>query len=106
MSLLPFSPKLVYQYVDRREYKIAAYREIEILSHAYTEAVEWGYIDRHPFKGEVRLQGEKPRDRYIEDWEVVECLSLKCKKDKGGVAMLKAYICLKLLTGLSRGDLL
>lgn len=55
MPLLPFHPKLVYQYIDKREYKIAAHREIEILSHAYTKAVEWGLIDKHPFKGEVRL---------------------------------------------------
>ena len=67
MPLLPFPPKLIYQYVDKRDYKIAAHREIEVLSHAYTKAVEWGLIDRHPFKGEVRLKGGKPRDRYVED---------------------------------------
>jgi hypothetical protein len=60
MPLLPFRPQLVYQYVDARSKKkkdpetgkvtggkIAAHREIELLSHAYTKAVEWGYIDRH-----------------------------------------------------------
>ena len=66
MPLLPFQPKLVYQYVDRREAKSAAHNEVRVLSHAYTKAVEWGYIDRHPFKGEVQLKGEKPRDRYVE----------------------------------------
>lgn len=117
--LLPFVPQLVYQYVDRRSVKrkdpntgkvtggrIAAHREIELLSHAYTKAVEWGYIDRHPFKNEVRLKGESPRDRYVEDWEIVEALSLDSKRKKGSVLMIQAYLRLKLLTGLSQGDLL
>jgi len=89
-----------------RKARIAAHREIEVLSHAYTKAVEWGYIDRHPFKGEVRLQGEKPRDRYVEDWEVVECLALASKRKKGSVLAIQAYMRLKLMTGMARGDLL
>lgn len=99
-------PQMVYKYVDKRGAKTAAHREIEVLSHALTKAVEWGIIDRHPIKGEVRLQGEKPRDRYIEDWEVIEVLSLKSTHKYGSVRAIQAYIRLKLLTGLARGDLL
>lgn len=106
LPLLPFPPKLVYKYVDTRTSKTSAHREIEVLSHAYTKAVEWGIIDKHPFKGEVRLEGEKPRDRYVEDWEIIECLALPAPKLKGGVAVIQAYIRLKLLTGMARGDLL
>lgn len=100
-------PQHVYQYVDKRKATpVAAHRAVDVLSHAYTKAVEWGYIDRHPFKGEVRLQGEKPRDRYVEDWELIECLALDSKRKKGSVLMLQAYMRIKLLTGLRRGDLL
>lgn len=99
-------PRHVYQYVDKREAKTAAHREIEVLSHAFTKAVEWGYIDKHPFKGEVRLQGEKPRDRYIEDWEVIECLALESRRKKGSVLAIQAYMRIKLMTGMARGDLL
>ncbi len=99
-------PKHIYQYVDRRTKKIAAHREIEILSHAYTKAVQWGYLDRHPFKGEVRLEGEKPRTRYVEDWELEEALALEPKRKSGSVLMIQAYLRIKLLTGLRRGDLL
>lgn len=119
MPLLPFPPKLVYQYVDKRSVKkkdtetgkttggkIAAHREIELLSHAYTKAVEWGYIDRHPFKSEVRLEGEAPRDRYVEDWEVLEVLSLPAVRKAGFVTMIQAYLRIKLLTGMAQGDLL
>lgn len=119
MPLLPFKPQLIYQYVDQRSKKkadpitgkvkggkIAAHREVELLSHAYTKAVEWGYIDRHPFKGEVRLTGEKPRDRYVEDWEVIEALSLKPMRKAGSVLMIQAYLRIKLLTGMAQADLL
>lgn len=117
--LQPFPPRLVYQYVDKRSVKkvnpktgrlvggrIAAHREIELLSHAYTKAVEWGYIDRHPFKNEIRLEGEAPRDRYVEDWEIIEALSLSSKRVQGSVLMIQAYLRLKLLTGMAQGDLL
>lgn len=117
--LLPFAPRLVYQYVDKRSVKkkdpvtgkvtggrIAAHREIELLSHAYTKAVEWGYIDKHPFKSEVRLQGEASRDRYVEDWEIVEILSLEPMRKAGSVLMIQAYLRIKLLTGMAQGDLL
>lgn len=119
MPLLPFKPQLIYQYVDRRSKKIknpvtgkvtggkiAAHREVELLSHAYTKAVEWGYIDRHPFKSEVRLEGEKSRERYVEDWEIVECLALPAVRKSGSVLMIQAYLRIKLLTGMAQGDLL
>jgi integrase len=106
LPLSPFKPRLVYQYVDRRGAKIAAHREIEVLSHAFTKAVEWGYIDRHPFKGEVRLEGEPPRTRYVEDWEVVEALAIKPRRKAGSVLAVQAYIRVKLLTGMRRADLL
>lgn len=99
-------PRHVYQYVDKRTKKTAAHREIEVLSHAYTKAVQWGYLDRHPFKGEVRLEGEAPRTRYVEDWELLEALALQPKRKSGSVGMIQAYLRVKLLTGLRRSDML
>ena len=106
MSLPSLKPMHIYKYVDMRKAKTAAHREIEVLSYAFTKAVEWGAIDRHPFKGEVRLAGESPRTRYVEDWEVLECLSLPSSRKGDSVPMIRAYIRLKLLTGLARSDLL
>ncbi|WP_241559126.1 integrase [Chitinophaga barathri] len=99
-------PKDVYEYIDRSTAKILARREIALLSHAYTKAIEWGYIDRHPLKGQVRLPTSKPRQRYIEDWEIDECLSLNSKYKKGSVKVIQAYIQIKQLTGMSQGDML
>lgn len=106
MTLESLKPQYVYKYVDTRSAKVSARREVAMLSHAFTKAVEWGYIDKHPFKGEVRLAGEKPRTRYIEDWEISEILSLPSVRSSGSVRTIQAYIRIKLLTGLRRGDLL
>lgn len=113
-----FKPRYVYTYVDRRTDKkaaknqivrkatVTAHREIEVLSHAFTKAVGWGYLDRHPFKGEVRLEGEKPRTRYVEDWELIEFLSLPSRRKAGSALAVQAYVRIKMLTGMSQGDLL
>jgi integrase len=106
LPLTGIRPQLVYQYVDKSKSKIQARKEVRTFSHVFTKAVEWGYIDSHPFKGEIRLHGEKPRDRYIEDWELLECLKLDSKRKKGSVGMIQAYLRIKLLTGVRRGDLL
>lgn len=118
MPLAAIKPQHIYKYVDKRRQKkttdsgrttggiAIAHREVKVLSHALTKAVEWGYIDRHPFKNELRLTGEKPRDRYIEDWEILECLKLDSTRKKGSVLMIQAYIRIKLMTGMARSDLL
>ncbi len=106
MALTAIQPQDIYKYADKRGAKNRGRKEIALLSHAFTKAVEWGYINRHPFKGEVRLQIGKPRTRYIEDWELNEALLLSAPKEKGGVAMVQAYIQLKLMLGLRQGDML
>ncbi|MEI6729817.1 MAG: tyrosine-type recombinase/integrase [Pseudomonadota bacterium] len=100
-------PKDIYTYHDKSKVKGQAEREISTFSHVYTKAVEWGYINRHPFKGEVRIiSNHKPRTRYIEDWEIEACLTLPSLQKRDTTAMMQAYIKLKQLTGLRKGDLL
>lgn len=106
MPLNTVKPRHIYQYLDKRKAKTRGRREISLLSHAFTKAVGWGYIDRHPFKGETELPGEVPRDRYIEDWEMDSCLNIPAPNRKGGAMAVQAYIKLKNLTGLRRADLL
>lgn len=118
MALETIKPQHLYKYIDfRKEKKInangrtegglaVAQREVKTLSGAFTKAVEWGLIDRHPFKHEIRMTGQKPRDRYIEDWEIVECLALPTFRKSGSVLAIQAYIRIKLMTGMARSDLL
>lgn len=105
-SLTFIKPQHIYMYVDKAKAKVTARKDMKLFSHVFTKAVEWGYIDRHPFMGQVRMEGDKPRDRYVEDWELIECLSLTSKRKKGSVLMVQAYMRIKLLTGMRRGDLL
>jgi integrase len=106
MPLSSIRPQHLYIYVDKAKMRIPAMKEVKLFSHVFTKAVEWGYIDRHPFKGQIVMEGPGPRDRYVEDWEIIECLALGSKQKKGSVVMLQNYIRLKLLTGISRGDML
>lgn len=119
MPMTAIKPKHVYQYIEKRRVKTkdpetgktrggitVAQREIEVLSHAYTMAVMWGLIDAHPFKGEMRIEGNKPRDRYVEDWEIDECMKLTSQRKKGSVLAIQAYIQLKIITGMDRSDIL
>lgn len=101
MPITAVKPMHVYKYRDLRgkDGKTAANRDIEVLSHAFTKAIEWGYCENHPVKGKVRKFSTPPRTRYVEDWEIQEVL-------KVASPFLQTYIHLKLLTGLRRGDLL
>lgn len=106
MPLESIKPKHIYQYYDKRPAKVSAKREMSLLSHAYQKAVQWGYIDQHPFKGEIVIGEEKPRDRYVEDWEIVEALKLTSAYAWDKTHVIQAYIRLKMLTGLRKTDLL
>lgn len=107
MPLLGIQPTDIYKYYDKRGANVAAKREVELLRHSLTKAVEWGYIARHPFKGEVRLQGDVPRDRYVEDWEVIAALSMPpLRRGSDATLVVQAYLRIKLLTGMARSDLL
>ena len=116
-SIYDMKPHMVYTYVSKRSAQAAAKkngktgitaakREIELLSHAFTKAVEWGFLDRHPFKGEVRIENDKPRDRYVEDWEIRECFKLKPARGDTTTLFIQAYIKVKVLIGLRQGDML
>ena len=101
MRIESVKPIHVYKYRDLRgkDGKTIANRDLEVLSHAFTKAIEWGLCENHPIKGKVNKFSRPPRRRYIEDWEIKEALSVASP-------FLKSYIHLKLMTGLRRGDLL
>jgi hypothetical protein len=101
-------PRHIYKYVDTRVSKggeksrATGLYEIRVFRHVFTKAVEWGILNRHPFKGEVHLRGLQARDRYVEDCEITQALALKPKRNSGSVLMIQAYMRLKLLIGIRR----
>lgn len=118
MPIGAIKPQHVFMYVDKRSKKetiadgsvrgglATARREVALLSHVYTMAIKWGCVERHPFKGQLALETTKPRTRYVENWEISECMSLPSLQKKGSVKAIQAYIRLKLLTGLRTRDML
>lgn len=113
MRLVDVEPQHIYRYADTRISKKSGKRspataryEIGVLRHAFSKAVEWGLLSHHPFLGQVRLKGVRPRRRYVEDWEIDEALSLPSTRSCGSVRMIQAYIRIKRLIGLRRGDML
>lgn len=104
-----FEPVHAYGYRDRRgkQSPTMANRELEVLSHTFTKAIEWGAIKKHPMiEGKFRKLSLPPRDRYVEDWELEEALKLKPYRTKGSILMIQAYLGVKLLTGRRRVELL
>ena len=101
MPITALKPTHVFKYRDMRSKQspTGANHDIQVLSHAYSKAIEWGLTENHPIKGKVPKISTPPRDRYVEDWELQEAL-------KVASPFIDAYVYLKLLTGLRRGDLL
>jgi integrase len=98
MPLGAVKPPHIQQYLAKREHKIAANREIKLLSTIYRNAINWGFCTVNPCQGAF-YHKEKPRDRYITDNELE---LLKAKADP----TLRAIIDIAYLTGMRRGDIL
>jgi integrase len=90
-------PRHVYEFMTHRP-RVAGNREKAVLSAVMTQCVRWGAIDRNLVR-EVKRNKETPRDRYVSDNELDAFLT-HCSK------MLKAYVGLKMLTGLRQGQVL
>jgi len=96
MPVTAYETFMAYQYKEQCAKDISkktANLDLEVLSHVFTKAFEWGVpIIEHPLKQKVSKFSLPPRDRYIEDWELNEFLSI-------ANPMLKAYVPVKLATG-------
>jgi len=111
MPIRQIKPRHAWKYYSERAETApgCARQEVNLLRHALTEAVQQlGLLDRNPLLGELRLPSGGGRGRYVEDWEVVEVLSLQPSKyaARSAIPAIQAYIRLKLLTGLRMTDLL
>lgn len=102
MSPASIKPRHVYAYMDRRP-GVSGNRERAVLSAVMTQCVRWGLVDRNLVR-EVQRTKEVPRERYVRDAEVATFVQTLGKTGAG--AMLRAYVRLKLLTGLRQGQIL
>lgn len=84
-----------------------AKHDLQVLSMSFSKAIEWGAREDHPIIGKgFKKPSTPPSNRYVEDWEIIEALSIKCRRKRGSVLAVQAYIRIKILTGLRRADLL
>lgn len=98
MPLQDVKPHHVAGYLDRREAKVAANREITYLSSVFAYAMRWGWCETNPCTG-IRRNTERKRSRYITDAELA---LLKSKASE----QLRCIIDLAYLTAVRKGDLL
>ena len=101
-KMLPenIKPKHVYAYLDARGVtsKTRANREKSLLSSVFSTMVRWGIVESNPCKV-VKSFTEKPRDRYVEDWEYQAVISLASP-------VLRAAMEIAAITGMRQGDIL
>lgn len=82
---------VIARYRDSRaEAPIAANRELQFLSAVFSWALEQGYATINPAQG-VEKNPQKPRDRYVQDWEYR--LVLELAPTWLAAAMELAYLC-------------
>jgi integrase len=98
MLLKDVEPHHIAAYLDRRESKVAANREITFLSSMFAYAMRWGWCRSNPCTG-VRRNTEKKRTRYITDAE------LKTLLDRASNQMA-CIIEMAYLTAARKSDLL
>ncbi len=92
------TPPDVYAYMDARGAPVRANREKALLSSVFSHAIRWGVAASNPCRL-VKRNPEKRRERLP---EVVELRAFKAVAGE----FLAAYIDLKYMTGLRKGDLL
>ena len=97
-------PKDIFKYKDQvaKKYSKKHYNnDHEVLSHMFSFSIEWGARVDHPMTGKkVTKFSLQARDRYVTDAELREF-----RRNFAG-PFLDAYLELKGLTGLRKGDLL
>ena len=93
-------PGDIYAYRDRRGRKteFGANRDLEVLSHAFSKAIEWSAADNNPCR-EVKKFSEPKRRRYVTDVEYRAVYDLASPT-------MQVAMDLAVLTGLRRGDIL
>ncbi|RMD79710.1 MAG: hypothetical protein D6809_02965 [Gammaproteobacteria bacterium] len=91
-------PSDVAAYLDRRSAKVAANREIAVLSAIYQHAIRWGWCEDNPCR-HVRRNPERARRRYLSDDELR-------RLREAADTQWRCIIDLAYLTALRRGDLM
>lgn len=98
-----FKSAWAFKYYDKRKKDgvSAANTDLKVLGHTFTKAIEWGVIQNgdHPTRGLKIKKSDNVRDRYVEDWELLEAI-------RAADDWMILYIAFKLMTGMDKSTIL
>lgn len=83
----------------------AVNREMALISHLLSKAVEWELLENSPFKGKLKLKEDNCREHFLNDQEA-KALLKACDDLKTHSPYLRPLVETALLTGMRRGELL
>lgn len=94
------TPVFIYQFMDARgkTSQTSANREKALLSSVFSYLIRWGVVSLNPCK-EVHAFTEKPRDRYVEDWEYKAVYNQASP-------LIQVTMELAVISGMRQGDIL
>jgi hypothetical protein len=87
MRIPDITPPMIAQYLDANPAKVAANREMALLSHAYTKAIRWGLASVNPCRG-VERNTERPRDLLRLRRDAITADGLQVQQRKTGKRLL------------------
>lgn len=96
--LADIEPHHIYGYLDANPSKVSANRQISVMSNIFQLAIRKGYVSLNPCR-QVTRNPEKPRDRYIEDFEYQAVKSL-------ALPVVRSVMDFAYMTAMRRGDIL
>jgi integrase len=91
-------PSHVWQYFEERGKGTAAHHDVMALSHIFTWAKRWGFVDLNPCH-RLQLPRKAPRRRYVTDAEFQQVYAVM-------PAQIQCAMDIALLTGLRETDIL
>lgn len=86
------TPGVIRKYIDARDKKVSANREVAFMSVCFSWAVERDLLKTNPCK-EVRRNSEKARTRYVTDTEYQQIYNMAAQWPHIQCAMELAYMC-------------
>lgn len=98
MRFVEVEPHHIAAYLDTKQARVSANREITLLQTVFAYAMRWGWCTQNPCRG-VRRHTEKRRERYITD---AEFMTIKAAADE----QWRCILDLAYLTAMRRGDIL
>lgn len=111
IPLRDFTPDHAKDYVKDRLRVVSGSsvnREINLLSHCFTTAIEWGWLTENPFHNIKRPKSSRPRDRIATDDEInriCSAMGITDDKPKNTIQRVALAVHFAIETGMRAGEI-